>query len=340
MIKALERSAALKKTHEICLELLIIVDKLCKEHGIEYWIDSGTLLGAVRHGGFIPWDDDLDICLTKDEYDRLLPVLEDFCNNNEDYVLFFSPHKFGYWSECFGKIDYLLDGVFPIKIDIVPVKIFENTPEAIAKDESITNVASVYFRGEPKYPEAILEEHKPYLPKGDNVYKEKDRFYEFYNNYLNASTHVSEGKDYLINFSFNDCMIKRKRGPFHYSDVFPLSKVKFCEIEFSSPGNIEAYLINMYGTSYMQLPEEKDRYTHFTKIYPSKLSKKQTVYLLKQLNYYSVKNLALGKKNRKLYRKINSIKSFLFLSAKLKLRLDFITIFYLMKYAFIAFRKR
>ena len=43
------------------LEILLHIDRVCAEHNIKYWLSSGTLLGAMRHGGFIPWDDDLDI---------------------------------------------------------------------------------------------------------------------------------------------------------------------------------------------------------------------------------------------------------------------------------------
>ncbi len=57
------------------LEILVYVDKICKENNIKYTIAYGTLLGAIRHKGFIPWDDDIDIMLVRDEYEKLLEVL-------------------------------------------------------------------------------------------------------------------------------------------------------------------------------------------------------------------------------------------------------------------------
>lgn len=57
------------------LEILKEFDAICTRHQIPYWIDSGTLIGAVRHGGFIPWDDDIDVCVLKRDQARLREVM-------------------------------------------------------------------------------------------------------------------------------------------------------------------------------------------------------------------------------------------------------------------------
>ena len=64
----------LRKMQLRILNILVEIDKVCRKHNINYWIDFGTLLGAVRHGGFIPWDDDLDIAMPSDDFRKFLEI--------------------------------------------------------------------------------------------------------------------------------------------------------------------------------------------------------------------------------------------------------------------------
>lgn len=74
----------LRRDQKELLCMLEEFDKICKDHNITWWLSSGTLLGAARHQGFIPWDDDMDIVLIKKDYKRLEKIL---CNmESEDYV--------------------------------------------------------------------------------------------------------------------------------------------------------------------------------------------------------------------------------------------------------------
>ena len=68
------------------LSILEEVAKICEKYKIDYWLDAGTLLGAVRHKGFIPWDDDIDICMVRDDYNKILPILEKYFENSDYYI--------------------------------------------------------------------------------------------------------------------------------------------------------------------------------------------------------------------------------------------------------------
>lgn len=66
----------LRKLQLTQLEILKIFDAFCRQHGLNYSLYAGSLLGAVRHKGFIPWDDDLDVCMSRDHYDKFISLWE------------------------------------------------------------------------------------------------------------------------------------------------------------------------------------------------------------------------------------------------------------------------
>ncbi len=85
-----EKTFDLTRVHETNLKMLKEIDRICRKYKIKYALDSGTLLGAVRHGGFIPWDDDVDVMFTRTNYEmfakvvrRELPETMSFVEPNE-----------------------------------------------------------------------------------------------------------------------------------------------------------------------------------------------------------------------------------------------------------------
>lgn len=83
-------TSARKKIWQVDMYLLREVDRICRKHDITYFADYGTLLGAVRHKGFIPWDDDIDLVMLRPDYEKFKLVAQ----HELDAPIFFSEYVY------------------------------------------------------------------------------------------------------------------------------------------------------------------------------------------------------------------------------------------------------
>lgn len=99
----------LKRMQNIGLEMLIEIDRICRENSIIYELDGGTLLGAVRHKGFIPWDDDVDIRMMQTEYERFREVCKTQLDESRFFLQDYSSdpnYRWGYYKLIRRNTDY------------------------------------------------------------------------------------------------------------------------------------------------------------------------------------------------------------------------------------------
>ena len=120
-----------QELQEIQLQILAYIDRVCTEHHLTYFLDAGTLLGAVRHKGFIPWDDDIDLLMPRKDYEKLFQILKD----DETYPMINrhnAPNYIVPFSKVYDKRTCIKEKVvdnpsYGVFVDIVP---FDNLPDS------------------------------------------------------------------------------------------------------------------------------------------------------------------------------------------------------------------
>lgn len=111
------------EVHKIALEIMQDIDEFCRKNDIAYSLACGTLLGAVRHGGFIPWDDDADLFMLREDYDRFIKTYK-----SDKYLLRESGYaKVVDTSTCLKKKDK--DTEYGVFVDIFPLDHVPEDPE-------------------------------------------------------------------------------------------------------------------------------------------------------------------------------------------------------------------
>ena len=258
----------LKKLHEIEIDILDKIVEVCNNNNITYYLAGGTLLGAIRHKGFIPWDDDLDIMMLREDYNKFLKVAQKEMGN--EYFVHSIYSDKNYWLP-FAKVRKnnttfreTLDNNkcihYGIYVDIFPYDYTENPDSKYLK----------YVAAKEK----ILTDTMLY----------KQHFYNKLSNcnypFLSAIAIPFSYKtiQHMIEKSIkkqNNCKHKyvvSLTGAYYYKkEIFPIDiikptiKVDFEGKKYTSFKNYDIYLKSLYG-NYMKLPPKKERVNHAPKI--------------------------------------------------------------------------
>lgn len=243
------------------LDILKDIDKACKQLGINYWLDGGTLLGAVRHGGFIPWDDDIDIAMDVKDMWRFAHEAQSLLPEN---LFIQTPETDPTSKEPMVKVR-----------DLNSLYI-ERGDHFITDYEKGIYVDIFPFSNHPDMPKSWIKKLSKGLTKSNSIlhhlhYYSLRSFAEFfwfgakkllYSSAWNVLSLFFKSTHYADIPSMNGYGITHE-----YSTVFPLGKIKFEDAEFPAPHVPDQYLRNIYG-DYMKIPPVEKRHFHALLIIP------------------------------------------------------------------------
>lgn len=218
------------------MSFLKIFDDICKENNLKYWIDFGTLLGAIRHKGFIPWDDDIDIGMIRDDYEKLIEIFSNNLNKYPQFELIFENNK---RNKCF--IKFVCKTTQNLFIDIFPYDYYFknlNEEEKIALSQKIDKIRKTKLN-----------------KKFNTIDKTRNNFKKVTEEFIleNNSIDKNNGAIFMgIDFPHN-----HKNKVIDWDMIFPLKNIKFEDSEFLAPNKPEKVLETLFG-NYMKL--SKDSY--------------------------------------------------------------------------------
>lgn len=245
----------LRKHQLRMLEMLKFIDKICRENDIKYWLSSGTCLGAVRHGGFIPWDDDVDIEMERSEYKKLVKILES--TKSDKYILQSTKNDDTYVHTYVklrdlhsviiepGAEDQKFHGCF---IDIFPLE--RNNRNGMYITGELQNKFYTFLNQS-----SLSKKNKIFLTKIIRTILQK--IYYPIIRFLNLPFTDNKKLHHGYGMSFYK--------PRYIQDIYPLKKITFEDSLFSVPGDTDHYLNTIYG-NYNEIPAIKDLQQHTTNI--------------------------------------------------------------------------
>lgn len=240
------------------LDILVVVTDICDKYRLPYWISGGTLLGAKRHGGFIPWDDDIDIELLRPHYKRLLEILPQELPSH----LYLQTPKEKSYRLLFSKVRDKNSTIHSEEEDMAQYKHKGIYIDIFCEEYSylwLKNFVDFFYgrafrrikRGRPFESYRYFYEYSVsliLLPLG-HLLKWMAR----------GICAIAKPQHVLHSYGIGNTTNH------HGSYMFPVGKIKFEGKIFSSPKDVNMYLTKQYG-DYMSIPKVEDRPSHFTKV--------------------------------------------------------------------------
>lgn len=260
----------LHELHTVLLDIYKDLDRICTKHHLKLMLSGGSVLGAVRHQGFIPWDDDMDLMLERSEYEKLLDIIE--TEMQHDYYLYAPRRKNGTMSfaarivkknTCM-LVDRCANGPFHkgIWIDILPI---DYTYTSKFK-RFFTGITSDFLRGIAGV--SFWYKYAGRSNSSNNTLSKRVRlFLGFLCQFMNPQKIYNIFDKFAAKPRDNQYMtIAAGRNRYVKETLptkvfFPPSKGVFAGMEVLLPGDSDAYLKNLYG-NYMQIPPPEKREKH------------------------------------------------------------------------------
>lgn len=252
------------------VQLMILKDfiEICETNDIEYMAYGGTLLGAIRHEGFIPWDDDTDVIMLREEYEKFVKVMNSKENNKYSLFNLENTEEFFYFMAKFSlngtefSIDWTKNTSYKLGI-CLDIFIFDDVPDNkisrwiyYKKMKFISAMMSICIvdlnKNYPSFFKKIITIVGSFFMK---IFNLKPQFFKnSYKKLVNSNNNRGFSHVY-------ENIAQTYTEPIPKEILHPLKKVKFENIEINVPYDYDKFLTILYG-DYMTLPPIDERQAH------------------------------------------------------------------------------
>ena len=245
----------------LLLNLFIELQEQCRSAGVQYYAVAGTLLGSIRHGGFIPWDDDIDVVIMREDYDRLINHLEK--NLGEEYCVVTRENSPYYYQE-YPKLCYKNRQGVPSEL-AVDIFVYDATDISKKKLRAFQDKALHFlyavkrYKVQKKNGEKLSIENR--IERGIVGAVASITPFGIIEKAFNKIIRMSgkDNREYITNWGSH---YHYEKSTYNRAVFGKPQQLMFEGIEMDVPEKYEIFLLQTYGKNYMQLPPEEKRICH------------------------------------------------------------------------------